>query len=96
MPLLNKVLEALNYSNLTDVVDALNFLYKFLRENSPEFDDACSTALKEGVKLGLRYLRTVLNKIVELCQNNKALITHLSKLAVKAVARAGAITVGIY
>ena len=93
-PLLKKVLEALKYSKLTSVPDALKVLYKFLREMSPEFRKACSTAVKEGVKLALKYLQTVLDKIVELCKKNKALITQLSKLAVKGVARAGAVVTG--
>ena len=94
VPLLNKVLEALNYSCLTDVVDALNSLYKFLRERSPEFIEACSTAVKEGVKRALKFLQTVLYKIVDICKKNKVLITHLSKLTVNAAARVGAIAVG--
>lgn len=94
LPLLNKVLEGLNYSRLIGVVEAVKALYKFLRERSPEFAEACSIAAKEGVKLALRFLRTVLNKIIELCKQNNVLITHLSKLVAKGVARAGAIAVG--
>ena len=90
MPLLKKVLEALNYSSLTDVVDALNLLYKVLHEKSPEFSEACSRAVKKGYTVGIEFLRTVLDKIVEECKKIDALITQLSKMAAKAFAREGA------
>ena len=94
VPLLKKVLKELNYSSLTDIVDALNSLHKFLRENCPDFAEACSTAVKEGVIQGIKFLQRVLKKIVELCKQNKELITYLSKLAAKSVVRECAVTLG--
>ena len=85
VPILNKILKALDYSDLANVVDALNFLYKFLDERSPEFAEVYSRAVEKGVKPALKYLRTVLNKIVKLCKRHKILISHLGKLAVKGV-----------
>ena len=95
VPLLNHVLQALDYSKLTNEVDALHLLYNFLLEKSPEFDEACTKAVREGVRLALKFLLAVLNKIVQLCNENRLLITDLSKLATKAPARSRAITVGM-
>ena len=94
VPLVNNILQGLHHSRLTDDVDALNMLYNFLREKSTEFDEACTIAIKGSVYLALKYLRTVQNKIVELCKENKELMTHLGKISLKSVTRACAITVG--
>ena len=93
VPLLNKILEMLGHQSLAGVVEALNYLYKILKEDCPEFVDAASTAIKKGATIGIEVLLTVIKTAVDLCKRNKELMTHLTKLATKALAREGA-TVG--
>lgn len=83
------------WANWANVFVVLNSLYKYLCETIPEFDEICSTAVKIGVTLVLNFLGTVLNKIAELCKENKVFITFSSKLSIKVgAAKAGVITVG--
>lgn len=94
VPLLNEVLEALNFSSLANVDDALNSLYTFLCKSSFDFK-----AVKEGDTAALYIFRTVhLHKIIDICKQNKELITQLNKLSVKpgvtSIAQVVAITVG--
>ena len=96
VPLLNKVLEELGHSKLTNKTEALNSLYKFLCEKSPEFVEACSIAVKENVQRALKFLQTTLYEIVDICKSNEMLLTQLSKLSVNVGGRAGAIVVGTW
>jgi len=80
----------LGHQSLADVVEALNYLYKVLKEDCPEFVNAASTAIEKGIKKGMEFLQTVIKKAVDVCKQHKELTAHLTKLMAKALAREGA------
>ena len=80
-------MEILGHPSLTGQIEALRYLYKVLKEDCPEFVNAASTAIKNGITKGIEFLFTIIQEVVDVCKQHKELMAHLTKLATKAVVR---------
>ena len=83
VPLLNFILRELGFQELNDNGEALGVLYQFLLECCSEFRAAASTAVREGVRAGMKILETVIVNIIEVCKEHNETIYHLIKLNAK-------------
>ena len=83
VPLLNFILRKLGFQELNDNGEALHVLYQFLLERCADFRVAASTAIKEGVIAGMKFLETVIVNIIEVCKEHKETTYHLLKLNAK-------------